>query len=81
MEFKLKSDYEKSRARYKAFWNREIIDRPPVSIILPVEHPTPVPQKEYETYREKWMDIEFRAESIAIEMSNYEYYGDALPVA
>jgi len=81
MEFKLKPDFEKSRERYEAFWNREIIDRPPVSIVLPVEHPTPVPHKEYKSYREKWLDIEFRAEATAIEMANYEYYADALPVA
>jgi len=81
MEFKLKPDYEKSRRRYMAFWEGEIIDRPPVSIILPVEHPTPVPHKEYKTHQERWLDIDFRAEVTAIQMANYEYYGDALPIA
>ena len=81
MEFKLKPDFEKSRKRYEAFWNREIIDRPPVSIVLPVENPKVVPNKEYKSYREKWLDIEFRAEVMAVEMANYEYYADALPVA
>lgn len=80
MSFSLKPDYEKSAERYAAFWNREIIDRPPVSIILPVEKTKPVPVKSYKTLREKWLDIDFRAEVTSIEMSNFNYYADALPI-
>ena len=53
----------------------------PVSIILPVENPKPVPAKTYETYQEQWLDLDFRAEATAISMSNYIYYADALPIA
>ncbi|HHY81341.1 MAG TPA: hypothetical protein GX505_01520 [Clostridiales bacterium] len=81
MEFSLKPDYEKSKQRYMAFWEREIIDRPPVSIILKAEHTVPLPCKEYKTHQERWLDIEFRAEYTAIELSNYIYYADALPIA
>ncbi|MGB4480633.1 MAG: hypothetical protein WBI39_06105 [Caldicoprobacterales bacterium] len=81
MEFRLKPDFEKTRERYAAFWEREIIDRPPVSIVLPAEQTVPVPQKDYKTHRERWLDIEFRAEVMAKEMENRIYYGDALPIA
>jgi len=81
MQFSLKPDYEISKQRYDAFWHCEIIDRPPVSIILPVENPKPVPAKTYETYQEQWLDLDFRAEATAISMSNYIYYADALPIA
>lgn len=78
--FSLKPDYGKSKERYDAFWHQEIIDRPPVSIILPAANPKPVPQKNYSTLREQWLDIDFRAEAIAVAMGNQVYYADALPI-
>ncbi len=81
MEFLLKPDYEKTKERYDAFWHGEIIDRPPVSITLPIDNPKPVPQKTYKTYAEQWLDLDFRAETTAIALSNYIYYADALPIA
>ncbi|NPV80649.1 MAG: hypothetical protein HPY52_10300 [Firmicutes bacterium] len=81
MEFALKPDYEETKARYDAFWHREIVDRPPVSIILPVDNPAPLPKKTYKTHRERWLDIEFRAEVMAIDLANHICYADALPIA
>ena len=80
MSFSLKPDYEESRKRYEAFWHQEIMDRPPVSIALRASNPKPVPQKHYETHEERWLDVDFRAEQLAVEVANYEYYADALPV-
>lgn len=37
MELELKPDFDESYARYEAFWNRDVLDRPPVCIKLP--HP------------------------------------------
>lgn len=78
--FSLKPDYEVSKSRYDAWWNGQIIDRPPVCLPLPVEHPAPVPQREYATQRERWLDVDFRAECADIELSNVRYLGDALPI-
>jgi hypothetical protein len=80
MSFSLKPDYEESRKRYEAFWHQEIMDRPPVSIALRASNPKPVPQNHYETHEERWLDVDFRAEQLAVEVANYEYYADALPV-
>lgn len=81
MSFNLKPDYYQSLKRYEAFWEREVIDRPPVSILLPVEKPTEVPKKQYKNQQERWLDIDFRAGTTAISLKNYEYYADALPIA
>ena len=81
MEFKLKQNYEESRQRYIAFWNSEIVDHPPISIVLPVEKPAQLLHKDYKSHQEKWLDIDFRAEAAATEISNYEYLADALPIA
>ena len=80
MSFSLKPDYEESRKRYEAFWHQEIMDRPPVSIALRASNPKPVPQNHYETHEERWLDVDFRAEQLAVEVANYELHADALPV-
>lgn len=62
MSLSLKPDYEESRKRYEAFWHQELIDMPPVSIILKASDPKLVPQRHYETHEERWPDVDFRAE-------------------
>lgn len=81
MELELKPDYEKVRQRYEAFWHREIVDRPLVSLPVPREDRQPVPEKEHATLEERWLDVEFRSEQMAARLSNVEYLGDALPIA
>ncbi len=81
MQFEYKPNYEETKKRYQAFWEQEIIDRPPVNIVLPVEEPEPVPEREYDSYREMWLDIDFRAEQMAVQLKNQEFYADSLPIA
>ncbi len=81
MKMELKPDYDNSKKRYDAFWEREIIDRPPVSIILPVDNPQLLPPKKYASQKERWLDVEYRAKEMAISLENRHYYGDALPIA
>jgi hypothetical protein len=79
--FSLKPDYEISHRRFEAWWHGEIIDRPPVSIQLWKKGARPTPQKTYSSHRERWLDIDFRAEQMALQLENYEYLGDSLPIA
>ena len=81
MSFSLKPDYEKTKERYEAWWHNEIIDRPPVSIVLPVDKQKPMPRKKYDTWQEQWLDIDFRAEEISMELHNRVFYADSLPIA
>lgn len=81
-EFLYKPDYELSRARYMAFWEREVIDRPPVCIafskegakscLLPVS---------YGSWEEKWLDIDRRVLEMDESMRNTDYLYDSLPIA
>jgi len=79
MSFSLQPEYEQIKNRYHAFWVQEVIDRPLVSIVIPVENPEPIPQKIYTDFKSQWLDVSFRAEQIDIELSNQLYLGDALP--
>ena len=80
MSFSLKPDYEKTKERYDAWWHNEIVDRPPVNISFPVERPKPVPQKNYATWQEKWLDFDYRAEAANLELHNQVFYADSLPI-
>lgn len=82
MQFSLKEDYETSKERYKAFWEREVLDRIPISgIVFPTENKKQVPEKEYNNYKDMWLDIDFIAEKFDIILSNTEYFADSLPIA
>ena len=80
MYFELKPDYDICKKRIEAFWNRELIDRPPMNIVLGAPNRRPVPKKTYDTYEEMWLDVDFRAERMAAETMNHIYYADAMPV-
>ena len=81
MTFEFKPDYEQSRARYMAFWERQIIDRPPVCVTLPKPEAKPFTGRKYSSYEEKWLDIDGRIEEIEAGLENTEFLYDALPVA
>lgn len=74
-------DWEKRLARHDAFWAREIIDRPFVSMIVPNPNPDfPLPAtRGWASHRERWMDAEYQAELALARVMNRDYLGDALP--
>jgi hypothetical protein len=79
--FEFKPDYEKTKERIEAFWNREIIDRPLVQIGLmkPEQEQIPLPVSNHKTSRERWLDTEYQAELALANLSNQEFLGDTLP--
>jgi hypothetical protein len=80
--FALKPDYEESRQRIDAFWERELIDRPVVQFALPrpPEEQIPLPPSGHATPADRWLDAEYQAELALATLSNHEFLGDTLPV-
>ena len=81
MPFSLKPDFEQVEKRYDAFWHQAIIDRPPVSIILPGTSGRRLPEKTYTCQRDRWLDVTCRAETISQTLHSQMYLADALPIA
>ncbi len=81
--FALKPDYEKTRERIAAFWERELIDRPVVQFTLykPREEWVPVPESHHASPEARWTDAQFQAEYALATLSNQEFLGDTLPIA
>ncbi|MBN2312007.1 MAG: trimethylamine corrinoid protein 2 [Candidatus Hydrogenedentes bacterium] len=76
-------DWERRLARQDAFWDCAVLDRPVVTISVPrpvPERPWPA-EKQYATYRDRWMDTERVVEDALAAALNTEYLGDALPSA
>ena len=81
MTFELKPDYEQVKQRYMAFWEREMVDRPPVCVALPKAGARPYGRRTYASLEEKWLDIDGRVEEMAAGLENTEFLYDSLPVA
>ena len=62
MDYLYKPDFEMSWKRYQAFWEREIIDRPPVCFAFRKDGARLSPPKRYATYEEQWLDLGGRVE-------------------
>ncbi|MBQ8955091.1 MAG: hypothetical protein IJ048_13355 [Clostridia bacterium] len=82
MEFLYKPDYDKTLRRFEAFWQREIVDRPPVTIALPKENAQPLrPARRWATLEEKWLDIDARVEEMEERIRRTDFLYDSLPIA
>jgi hypothetical protein len=72
-------DLEEIKQRFDAFWQREIIDRPVISIRAPKKERKqpdfPIP----DTLEGKWMDIEYILKRAELSFENTLYLGDAIP--
>jgi len=81
--FSLKPDYELSKARIQAFWQRELIDRPVVQFNLfkPPDQQAALPFSNHASSAERWLDASYQAEFALINLSNKLFLGDDLPIA
>jgi hypothetical protein len=75
------ADFETTAARFEAWWQRELIDRPVITASVrphrPYEGP---PRKTYATWREHWFDVAHRVDCTIADMARRDYVADALPL-
>lgn len=79
--FSLKKDFDKTMKRFEALFECEITDRPPVNITIAKRNTAGFPLKSYDTWEEKWMDLEYRVEEQVHRLESTEFLGDSLPIA
>lgn len=76
-------DWERRLDRMDAFWDREVIDRPPAAIII--EKPEAAAREpaggRWDELRERWLDVDFRSDYALATVDRHDYLGDALPKA
>lgn len=83
MSFALKPDYEETRERIEAFWNREPADRPVAAISLakPEHEQVPLPLSHHADPAPRWMDTQYQVELAQARLQNQLFLADSLPVA
>jgi hypothetical protein len=81
--FEYKPDYEVTKQRIDAFWDREIVDRPVImfGLLKPPEAQVPWPVSHHTTPAARWTDAEYHTDLAVAAMQNHEFLGDTLPVA
>jgi len=80
MDLTTAPDFARTLDRFEAWWDCQIIDRPPVS--LSVARPSPprrLPEKAYPTLRDGWLDIDRRIESMEALVDGAVFAGDSFP--
>ncbi len=80
--FDLKPDYETTKNRFDAFWNRDLFDRPLVQFRFykPINERRKLTGGEHGRDTESWEDPELRAKWYLEDLSNQLFLGDSLPI-
>jgi hypothetical protein len=77
---KFKPDIARTAARFEAWWDGAVLDRPPVTLAVKPTRPYRGPVTRHESLRERWLDVEFAVESAIAGMEQRDFVGDSLPV-
>lgn len=80
MELKLKPDFPRTIERFAAWWQGEIVDRPPVSLSVRPTRPYRGPSKTHANHRERWLDVEYVVESAIANLECIDFVGDNFPI-
>ncbi len=79
MELEHKPDFDEAMRRLEAWWDREIVDRPPVTIHVRRERPAALPRKHHATLRERWFDAEHKLDRLEASLDGAVYLGESFP--
>ncbi len=81
--FSLKPDCETVLERFEAWWECQVLDRPPVQVVLskPAAEQVSPPSRHHASLRDRWMDTAYVVEHFQASLQNRIFLGDALPVA
>jgi hypothetical protein len=79
-ELRWKPDFGKTLDRFEAWWRREIIDRSPVTVsVKELRKHVPIPEKQFATARERWLDVEYNVRRSIAWLEGRHYVGDSFP--
>jgi len=79
MELERKPDFDRALERFEAWWNRQIIDRPPVTISVKPERPTRLPEKRHATLRQRWLDVEYAIDRAEAAVAGGIFLAETFP--
>lgn len=75
-----KPDFGQSVERFAAWWEGEMIDRPPVTVKVTPSRPYQGPISTHATERDRWLDVEYVVDAAIATMAQTDYVGDSFPL-
>ncbi len=66
--------------RFVAWWNHQVLDRPPLTLAVKSNRPYTGPVSRHEQVRDKWLDAAFRVEEMIARVECTEYAADTFPI-
>jgi len=81
MDLDTKPDFPEALRRFEAWWDGEIVDRPPVTLHVKRDRPpsrTP-PPKQHDTLREKWLDVEYKLDCFEASLDGAVFLAETFP--
>ena len=79
MELEHVTDFDRILERFEAWWQCEIIDRPPVTIGVRPKREPELPDKQHATLREAWFDVEHKLDVLEARLETAVFVGDSFP--
>lgn len=79
MQLATKPDLAEVLARFEAWWNREPLARPLVTIQVEPDCPPALPGKRHGSLRERWLDEEYVLDCVEARIESGVYLGDTFP--
>ena len=87
IELETKPDLHRSLERIYAWFEQEMIDRPPIRFVSnnqvkrdSLSDPEVGPGKRWETYRDRWYDAEYRIHEYEKSIEGVEFLGEDMPI-
>jgi hypothetical protein len=79
-ELDFKPDFGKTIDRFAAWWHRQIIDRPPVTLFVPPKTPPKGLPAAPASLRDRWMNVEYVVDRAVAGLEAGTFLGDTLPL-
>ncbi len=79
MELKTKPDLPAALERMEAWWQCEIVDRPPVTIHVRSDRTPDRPTKHHDNVRDRWFDLDYRLDCHAAEVEAGVFFAEHFP--
>lgn len=79
MDLECKPDFEKAQQRLEAWWDREVLDRPPVTIHVRAVKQPELPVKQHAGHRERWFDTEYKLDRFEASLDGAAFLGERFP--
>ncbi|KPJ70627.1 MAG: hypothetical protein AMS14_10285 [Planctomycetes bacterium DG_20] len=79
MELETKPDFETCMNRVEAWWHREILDRPPVTLKVRSGRPTREVPAHHASLRDRWLDVEYAIDRAEARVEGGVFFAETFP--